>query len=1184
MFDTLTFTREYIEDIAGCISAFDSISGRALFQNDFSKIRLKSFDETRGMPDWFNNSLHTVAHWLVALFESRIIRMFLRKENDESFTRVSPKMVREFGVYWQSINTNLQERTIDRAIEHFEAYHNLVFKDNSIELQGSLLYRDFKLIPQTEKLLKLLLNLARLDTNDKSGFFTDLKIKVRTLLATRPIEEVLRDAFEVREKGLFQVEWFVLGKFAQIVQMNCYHEKCMKELCEEGPKKVGKQKGKKGQGKQLSRSNSPKAKPASLKRNPDACNSLKEGSLKSAQMSGHLKGGKAKVKDWGKQGVAKPKAEAKGVTRFRAETAPSAPVQPMITVTGSEARDIDKLAEETVEAGTEKSSPPLQESKDDIRASRSPSPIPNVGAVLQTPHTHLSDDLNSPIVGTTPSKLAKESDSPVKPPQQTLPSINTSANKPAPPARTNVNFPENFLLDKNLFKKPLESLDKLEKKPISLCNEAINDTVADHKRTASTHSQRKPSTVRQEPGHYTEDFSLSVSQTISTKEESRAFKKHSGQPTNAHDFTEHKKEDSEYEDDDYEFDQQELMAKKQSSDKADEFTRNKSSEPKHHVFFPGNNDIKMNLLASATQKQVEKEYGVDKVGGMCLPMGAPGFGFGEPGKRGMGGPLDRTKFVGLVSQKKTLAGTSARLGFEFNGHLSHREGKALGKGRLSQGGIFGERNPKKWSENPIMVGGNLRWTDNEYQGRASDPKPSTSNLTISHPVPTPGLNSSKTVPTANPKSQNEPANIPDAPPNPPKTIETFPLSQPPEPQTKINPEIAGSAKKGASTITPGLSIMPASAPLREVAYTNEYGLDQPTPPVKEKPKKLKKKPAVTDNSSQTGSSIHDARKTSIASQPGPRKWDHDHHGAELGSVDHSHPKSHTLDDREKLFPGLGSLRSNPVTRSYLSNTKLRSMIEMSLEPIIQANIEQILKSLSVSTQNLKSGFSTAKRQLESVVAAVFPKRNFKCVEFGSVATNLVTPFSDMDIGIQTPEGGDRTRSLEILKTLETSLRDQPWVASLTPIYTASIPVLKIVCAAAPQISSAQIPAKSDDQSKVGVSPLILPSQEVNPPLPGTHPEKSEVKIDLIVLENEPGYSQSSAVRTTEFIKNCLKRSPPLSRINLLIKYILNMFQLTNSYQGDFTRRTVLVRPQSDHSRLPDHETTRPVPQAGVDPP
>lgn len=83
------------------------------------------------------------------------------------------------------------------------------------------------------------------------------------------------------------------------------------------------------------------------------------------------------------------------------------------------------------------------------------------------------------------------------------------------------------------------------------------------------------------------------------------------------------------------------------------FTRNKSSEPKHHIFFPGNNDLKMGLLASATQKQAEKDFGVDKVMGMGLGLGPQGFASGRPANGE--GPWREASW-GASSQKKTLGG------------------------------------------------------------------------------------------------------------------------------------------------------------------------------------------------------------------------------------------------------------------------------------------------------------------------------------------------------------------------------------------------------------------------------------------------------------------------------------------------------------------------------------------------
>jgi len=64
--------------------------------------------------------------------------------------------------------------------------------------------------------------------------------------------------------------------------------------------------------------------------------------------------------------------------------------------------------------------------------------------------------------------------------------------------------------------------------------------------------------------------------------------------------------------------------------------------------------------------------------------------------------------------------------------------------------------------------------------------------------------------------------------------------------------------------------------------------------------------------------------------------------------------------------------------------------------------------------------------------------------FGSCATGLSLPTSDIDLGITGFEAHPRTDLIYVLINLANVLEKLPWVKSIERIFTANIPIIKMV--------------------------------------------------------------------------------------------------------------------------------------------
>ena len=80
VFDTLTFSRGSLDNVGELVDLMDVVSERRLFATDFGRSKQRSLDETRVLPEWLAHSPHCLAQWVVAVFESRLVRAFVAND------------------------------------------------------------------------------------------------------------------------------------------------------------------------------------------------------------------------------------------------------------------------------------------------------------------------------------------------------------------------------------------------------------------------------------------------------------------------------------------------------------------------------------------------------------------------------------------------------------------------------------------------------------------------------------------------------------------------------------------------------------------------------------------------------------------------------------------------------------------------------------------------------------------------------------------------------------------------------------------------------------------------------------------------------------------------------------------------------------------------------------------------
>lgn len=159
-------------------------------------------------------------------------------------------------------------------------------------------------------------------------------------------------------------------------------------------------------------------------------------------------------------------------------------------------------------------------------------------------------------------------------------------------------------------------------------------------------------------------------------------------------------------------------------------------------------------------------------------------------------------------------------------------------------------------------------------------------------------------------------------------------------------------------------------------------------------------------------------------------------------------------------------------------------------------------------------------RLVSIVQKTFLSDEISLRPYGSYCTQLLTPFSDVDISIQHRSTVDERHKKEMLQLLSENLKLCDFVIYNQAILQASVPVLKI---------------KADPK---------IPYNDCSVS------EKSYVlKLDIIVDNSDSLDFLSTQHRTTQFIQDCSKIYPTFFDIILFLKFLMAKSLLNDTYTG-----------------------------------
>lgn len=225
-----------------------------------------------------------------------------------------------------------------------------------------------------------------------------------------------------------------------------------------------------------------------------------------------------------------------------------------------------------------------------------------------------------------------------------------------------------------------------------------------------------------------------------------------------------------------------------------------------------------------------------------------------------------------------------------------------------------------------------------------------------------------------------------------------------------------------------------------------------------------------------------------------------------------------------------------LLRKPSGSTKLpKQLLENEVIIFLNGQIINFIRSIQEKSQVKEGVRKIARQRIEQVARLTFTGCTALMVRrYGSWETGLMIPSSDIDLLISTPEVDNKDISIRMLDTLKDNLQSMPWVTFLKFIPSAHIPVLKVEIDAAINFNPKDFPLSSFTEEFLKSANLFQTEMQGD----------SRIKIDIIVEDPE-----ISAIQTTEYVKTCLMKYPPLLNLVLVLKYYLSLLDLANPYTG-----------------------------------
>ena len=133
--DTITFSRDLIDNIDKIMEIFWAVSNKNIFFSDsYNTISKEKKFWEQNMPHWFAKSnLATIAEWIVVHFEMRIYDFYKKYEEDEVYKITCLQKREDYIEIWKRLTLEEKRAMIEKSVACVDKFPKWVLENNDIE-------------------------------------------------------------------------------------------------------------------------------------------------------------------------------------------------------------------------------------------------------------------------------------------------------------------------------------------------------------------------------------------------------------------------------------------------------------------------------------------------------------------------------------------------------------------------------------------------------------------------------------------------------------------------------------------------------------------------------------------------------------------------------------------------------------------------------------------------------------------------------------------------------------------------------------------------------------------------------------------------------------------------------------------------------------------------------------------
>lgn len=210
-----------------------------------------------------------------------------------------------------------------------------------------------------------------------------------------------------------------------------------------------------------------------------------------------------------------------------------------------------------------------------------------------------------------------------------------------------------------------------------------------------------------------------------------------------------------------------------------------------------------------------------------------------------------------------------------------------------------------------------------------------------------------------------------------------------------------------------------------------------------------------------------------------------------------------------------------IEEFVIPGASLKERIDKLFCKELEKQILRISEALTTNATVKEESRKVVKERLQLIVNEIFGDE-VELFAFGSFITRLVTPFSDIDLGLRVSDSSSNLpqSNIEMLKIFASSLEKHDFVEKVNSVLSASIPVVKIEANSFTPFRDTKCSSSSQ-----------------------------KIKCDVIINSDDVFKNEHTSTRTTNYIVDAKTRFPSFFHNVLIIKYMLNCLDMASSYRG-----------------------------------